>query len=247
MRPAGRGVPLRHDPRPQPLRRTAQRPRHVHPIAVQPAHNGYRAASFYQTDDAGHRPRAHYDGLPVDFVAEAITTLGTQVTDGFRSFDVMNPYDDGISLDVFVDWLTRPATRSTRIDDYEDWLARFETALTGLPERQRQHSVLPLLHAFREPERPLPGAAAPTEVFQAAVRAAKVGDDKDIPHLSASLINKYVSDLNAARACSERRRRPIVALTLGTSRRSRCWWPGPGSSNSCDLPLLGRQFSTCRN
>jgi fatty acid CoA ligase FadD9 len=33
--------------------------------------------------------------LPADFVAEAITTLGTQVTDGFRSFDVENPHDDG--------------------------------------------------------------------------------------------------------------------------------------------------------
>ena len=39
------------------------------------------------------------------------------------------------------------------------------------------------------------GAAAPAEVFRAAVRAAKVGPDKDIPHISAELINKYVSDL----------------------------------------------------
>jgi fatty acid CoA ligase FadD9 len=67
--------------------------------------------------------------------------------------------------------------------------------LTGLPEAQRQHSVLPLLAAYREPEKPLLGAAAPTEVFHAAVRAAKVGEEKDIPHLSAVLIDKYVSDL----------------------------------------------------
>jgi fatty acid CoA ligase FadD9 len=32
-------------------------------------------------------------------------------------------------------------------------------------------------------------------VFHAAVRAAKVGADKDIPHLSRQLIDKYVSDL----------------------------------------------------
>jgi fatty acid CoA ligase FadD9 len=156
---------------------------------------GIAPASFYQTDSAGHRPRAHYDGLPVDFIAEAITTLGKQVTDGFRSFDVMNPYDDGISLDVFVDWLNSAGQKIERIADYAEWLARFETALTGLPERQRQLSVLPLLHAFREAERPLTGAPAPTEVFHVAVRAAKVGEEKDIPHLSVELINKYVSDL----------------------------------------------------
>jgi fatty acid CoA ligase FadD9 len=156
---------------------------------------GIAPRSFYETDCAGHRPRAHYDGLPVDFVAEAVTTLGGQVTEGFRSFDVMNPYDDGISLDVFVDWLNLAGHKIERIDDYDDWLARFETALTGLPEKQRHQSVLPLLHAYRQPERPLRGAAAPTEMFHAAVRAAKVGEDKDIPHLAASLINKYVTDL----------------------------------------------------
>ena len=33
------------------------------------------------------------------------------------------------------------------------------------------------------------------EVFHEAVRAAKIGADKDIPHISAPLIGKYVSDL----------------------------------------------------
>ena len=67
--------------------------------------------------------------------------------------------------------------------------------MTGLPERQRQQSVLPLLHAFRKPEKPVRGAAAPTDVFRAAVRADKVGADQDIPHISAELIDKYADDL----------------------------------------------------
>lgn len=39
------------------------------------------------------------------------------------------------------------------------------------------------------------GRPAPTDVFRGAVQAAKIGADKDIPHLSAALIDKYVSDL----------------------------------------------------
>ncbi len=107
----------------------------------------------------------------------------------------MNPYDDGISLDTFVDWLIDAGQKIQRIDDYQQWHERFETVQRALPEKQRQHSVLPLLHAYERPEQPVRGAIAPTEVFHAAVRAAKVGADKDIPHLSAELIDKYVSDL----------------------------------------------------
>jgi fatty acid CoA ligase FadD9 len=153
--------------------------------------------SFYQSDASGNRPRAHYGGLPCDFVAESITTLGKQTAASprFRTFDVMNPHDDGISLDVFVDWLIEAGQDIQRIDNYDEWLGRFETTLRALPQKQRQHSVLPLLDAYREPEKPLRGAPAPTEVFRDAVQAAKIGADEDIPHLSASLIDKYIVDL----------------------------------------------------
>jgi fatty acid CoA ligase FadD9 len=170
---------------------------------------GIAPHSFYESDGMGGRARAHYDGLPVDFIAEAITTIGARVTDGYRSFDVMNPYDDGVSLDVFVDWLIRAGNKIQRIDDYDEWLARFQTALMGLPERQRQHSVLPLLHAFRKPEKPIRGAGAPTDVFHAEVRTAKVGPDKDIPHISAELIDKYAEDL---RQLGLLRANPVPAL-----------------------------------
>ena len=55
--------------------------------------------------------------------------------------------------------------------------------------------MLPLLDAYRKPERPILGAIAPAEVFHAAVRAAKVGADSDIPHITRPLIDKYVADL----------------------------------------------------
>ncbi|TGD90659.1 NAD-dependent epimerase/dehydratase family protein [Mycolicibacterium sp. CH28] len=156
---------------------------------------GIAPGSFYAAHADGQRPRAHYDGLPVDFIAEAITTIGSQTTKGFHSFDVMNPHDDGISLDTVVDWLIAAGHRIERIEDYRHWLARFETSLKGLPDKQRQHSVLPLLHAYAQPERPVLGAIAPTEVFRSRVRAADVGAG-DIPHIDADLIRKYANDLN---------------------------------------------------
>jgi fatty acid CoA ligase FadD9 len=163
---------------------------------------GLAPASFYETDAAGNRQRAHYDGLPVDFVAEAITTLGEQTSGGFHSFDVMNPYDDGVSLDVFVDWLIDGGHTITRIDDYQEWLTRFETALTALPEKQRSHTVLPLLHAYRTPQAPLLGAPAPTDLFHTAVRDARVGPDSDIPCISRELVEKYVTDLQNLGLCN---------------------------------------------
>jgi len=36
---------------------------------------------------------------------------------------------------------------------------------------------------------------APTDRFRAAVQDAKIGPDKDIPHVSPQIIAKYVSDL----------------------------------------------------
>src|SRR5258708_9853038 len=162
---------------------------------------GIAPGSFYEADPEGNRARAHYDGLPADFVAESVTTLGAQMatasdgSGGYRSYDVMNPYDDGISLDVFVDWLIDAGHEIHRIDDHGEWLRRFETTLRALPDKQRQQSVLPLLNAYQQPEKPLRGAPAPTDVFHEAVPTAKIGVDKDIPHLSKSLIEKYGADL----------------------------------------------------
>ncbi|MFD6162038.1 carboxylic acid reductase [Nocardia sp. NPDC060256] len=156
---------------------------------------GIAPYSFYRTDADGKRQRAHYDGLPADFTAEAITTLGTQATGGFQTYDVLNPHDDGISLDEFVDWLIESGRPIQRVADYDDWFTRFETAIRGLPEKQRQASVLPLLDAYRSQRPAIRGSVLPAKRFQAAVQAANIGADKDIPHLTEALIDKYVSDL----------------------------------------------------
>jgi fatty acid CoA ligase FadD9 len=160
---------------------------------------GIAPKSFYELGADGQRQRAHYDGLPVEFIAEAISALGAQAIAehgaGFQTYHVMNPYDDGISLDTYVDWLIDAGYPISRIDDYGRWLDRFETAMRSLPQQQRQYSLLPLLHNYRNPEPPLRGSLAPTDRFRTAVQEAKLGPDKDIPHVGADVIVKYVTDL----------------------------------------------------
>lgn len=103
---------------------------------------GIAPRSFYEPDSEGNRQRAHFDGLPVTFVAEAIAVLGARVAGsslaGFATYHVMNPHDDGIGLDEYVDWLIEAGYPIRRIDDFAEWLQRFEASLGALPDRQRR-------------------------------------------------------------------------------------------------------------
>lgn len=153
---------------------------------------GIAPGSFYSGKDP-----AHYDGLPVDFVAEAVTALGRAATGGYHTYNVLNPHADGVSLDTFVDWLTDAGYLIRRIGDYATWYSRFETALRALPDTQKQHSLLPLLHAVARPAEPVDGAGLPSGRFHAAVRRHGIGAGGDIPHVTPALIQKYASDLKA--------------------------------------------------
>jgi len=155
---------------------------------------GIAPGSFYQLDADGNRQRAHFDALPVEFIAEAIATLGAEVVDGFQTYHVMNPHDDGIGIDEYVDWVIEAGYAIQRIGDFGEWLQRFETGLRALPDRQRPGTVLELLSDL-QPAEPMRGSFAPTDRFRAAVQDAKIGPDHDIPHVSAPIIIKYVTDL----------------------------------------------------
>ena len=108
---------------------------------------------------------------------------------------MINPHDDGIGLDEYIDWIIAAGYSIQRIGDYDAWLQRFETTIRALPERQRQASLLPLLHNYRKPQQPIRGSTTPSDRFRTAVREAKIGPDKDIPHISAPIIIKYIITL----------------------------------------------------
>ncbi|UXJ50237.1 carboxylic acid reductase [Pseudomonas citronellolis] len=152
---------------------------------------GLAPRSFY-ADGEGE---PHYDGLPVDFTAKAIAVLGAEAHSGYHTYHVINPHEDGVSMDTFVDWAIDAGHPIQRIDDYDDWFGRFETALRGLPEKQRQQSFLPLLHQLRQPMPRTAGAWVSAARFREGVRRYEVGPDKDIPHLSAGFIGKFLADL----------------------------------------------------
>ncbi|OBH04864.1 hypothetical protein A5695_08320 [Mycobacterium sp. E1747] len=159
---------------------------------------GVAPKSFYRLDPQGNRQRAHYDGLPVEFVAEAIATLGAQVVDGVETYHVMNSHDDGIGLDEYVDWLIEAGYPIERIDDFDEWLQVFEARLRALPDRAREHSILSVLLAANatalQPADPHTRFAS-TDRFRAAVQDAKVGPDNDIPHVSPPVVVQYVRGL----------------------------------------------------
>jgi fatty acid CoA ligase FadD9 len=54
---------------------------------------------------------------------------------------------------------------------------------------------LPLLHHYQHPDKPVRGSLVPTDRFRSAVRDAKIGPDKDIPHVAPAMIVNYITCL----------------------------------------------------
>lgn len=154
---------------------------------------GIAPATFYAQNLSNGRPKARYEGFAVDFLADAITGISAALPEGFRSYNLANPDSDFVALDDFVDWMMEAGCEIERIDDYDDWFRRFETALQGLPEDLRSHSLLQIIEPYRHPQHPGMGEGVPCRRFADDAKAAGY----PIAHLDAGLIRKYVADLKA--------------------------------------------------
>lgn len=149
--------------------------------------------SFYALDE-GRRARAHYDGLPVDFLAAVMQQVGVQDYAGFRTYNMVNDYDDGVSLDSFADWVGTAGYPLSCINDHGEWMRRFEDKLRNLPDEQRGHSSLNILGHFAEPHSPAISPLSNVD-FLDAVRSVAAGPG--VPHLGEAYIHKYLRDMQA--------------------------------------------------
>jgi fatty acid CoA ligase FadD9 len=153
---------------------------------------GLAPKSFYELEPDGSRATAHYDGLPVDFVAGAVAAVGAQPDDRISTFNMINHHADGISLDTIVDWVETAGYPLQRVPSHRDWLERFEARLTSMAEQQRQHSSLLVLDVVRKPYSARASAVGSAE-FIDAIRTSSIGPE--IPHLSEAFIHKCLDDM----------------------------------------------------
>lgn len=154
------------------------------------ARTGLVPVSFYCHDGE----RAHYDGLPVDTVARAVTMLTQNLsTTGFTTYHLVNPFDDGVSLDKMVSWLIDAGVSLTPIDTHATWMRRFRSALSALDERDKRASLLPLLEGFQEPEDPAFGSLITSDRFSEALAEAKA--EGLVSPLTFEFLLKCVGDI----------------------------------------------------
>jgi len=153
---------------------------------------GLAPRSFYE----GKRKGGHFDGLPVDFVAGAISSVATRRAPGYATYHVVNPHwDDGVSLDVMTDWIQAAGYPLDRVPDYDDWFRRFKERLEAQGPAERQRSPLPILEVWEKPV----GAARELrfDASRLTARLAELAGDAPsaIPHLTERLIQQTLRDM----------------------------------------------------
>jgi fatty acid CoA ligase FadD9 len=154
---------------------------------------GLAPRSFY----VGDASRAHFDGLPVDFVAESIASIASTPRPGIATYHVVNArWDDGVSLDRLVDWVASAGYPVTRVDDHAAWFAAFRERLLALPPELQHRSPLPILYQWARPI-PVDGEA----LFDARRLRARLGEIAEraveIPRVDERFVHAYLEDLVA--------------------------------------------------
>jgi fatty acid CoA ligase FadD9 len=160
---------------------------------------GLAPRSFYaRPDDPAARP--HLDGLPADFIAEAITAiaLASDPSSGYAVYHVNNVHwSDGVSLDSVMRRLEVLGYPVSRIDDHATWFDKFERALRALPPALRAASSLPILAQWRAPLDAAGRQRIDASNFRAQVQALQPAGLADIPSLDDAYLDRCIGDLGA--------------------------------------------------
>ncbi len=155
---------------------------------------GIAPYSFYKLNADGSKIKAHYDAAPVDVVAASVVGVSDIQHSEYRTYNIHNYHeDDGCSLDTFVDWIESAGYSVTRIQEYDQWLARFRDKLNTLPEEQKQQSAIEVLGAYaqaRDREHKIP-----CDRFRQLVAGLSIGPE--IPSLDEAYIHKFLGDMQA--------------------------------------------------
>ncbi|MGD9793041.1 MAG: thioester reductase domain-containing protein [Acidimicrobiia bacterium] len=153
---------------------------------------GLAPASFYEPGPDGGRARAHYDGVPVDFVATAIAGIGLLPRCGVDTFNMVNNHDDGVSMDSFVEWVESAGYPIDRVADHADWVRRFETVLQALPEDLRGASSYMVMDSMRALYRANPSTPGNMQFLEGL---RQLPQPLELPHLTEAIIHKSLADL----------------------------------------------------
>jgi fatty acid CoA ligase FadD9 len=153
---------------------------------------GIAPYSFYKLGTDGSRQQAHYDGTPVNVVAEIVTAKSQQF-DGCHVYNITNFHStDNCSLDTFVDWIEQSGHSITRIDNHQLWFERFSDKLNTLPDEQKKQSALGILSAFKVPLEAIRTGLG-SDHYQALAKENNI----IIPHIDQKFIEKCLADLSA--------------------------------------------------
>ena len=153
---------------------------------------GLAPKSFYQTNINDSKNDAHYDGIPVNVLSNAIVGLYLSNESECKVFNAQNYLKDNVSLDTFVDWIETAGYHIHRIEKHADWFGRMETKLKSLPEEQRQRSMIDIMAAYEHPY-PIKNETPDCSNFKKMIRLIYNG--KDFQSLSETYIHKYLNDM----------------------------------------------------
>lgn len=163
---------------------------------------GLYPESLYERT-AGAPP--HLDGLPADFIAEAIAAIAMAGEDEapgdegrYAVYHVNNDrWDDGVSLDSVMQRLVRRGYPLTCIADHATWFQKLAHALGALDARSQAASSLPILEQWRAPLETSKRRRIDASRFRASVRALRPHGQDELPQLDDDYFDRCLDEMIA--------------------------------------------------